>query len=385
LTYRNGEFVTMLAPLRDYLSPKDPKSSSLLCMVKECYFARMSVRFNPDDPGFAKTQWITSEDVNVEHLLDVFTTIDASSTDVWEACAKFMEHLYWHKKRLTILGPKIEGLPDDHSSKPECLRALGWLFNEIGNLAECKRLLTWALGLWRERGSDLMVAEVLRNLSGVNREMGLYKEGIEQAREAVEINKRLGDTSMQASSLINLAFLLQFDEQLDAAEDAVSRAINLIGEKGNQFQLCASYRTLGEIYRSKGEIEKAVSHLKMALEIATPFDWHEALFWTHGSLASLFLDDNRLEDAQAHIEHSKLHTVNSTYYLAYAMWLQASVWYKQRRFEEARSEALSAADTFEKLGAASDAASCVGSSSGRSKRHWTSRPCQANRGSGEFL
>jgi hypothetical protein len=70
----------MLAPLRDYLSPKDPMSSSLLRAVKERYFSRMSVYLDPNDPGFAKTQWITSEDINVEHLLDVFTTIDAGST-----------------------------------------------------------------------------------------------------------------------------------------------------------------------------------------------------------------------------------------------------------------------------------------------------------------
>ena len=37
------------------------------------------------------------------------------------------------------------------------------------------------------------------------------------------------------------------------------------------------------------------------------------------------------------------------------MWLQAWIWHRQRRLEEAKSEALGAVDAFEKLGAANDA------------------------------
>ena len=360
LTHRNGNFVTMLAPLRDYLRPKDPRSSSLLCAAKERYFTRMSVYFDPIDTGFIKTRWIISEDINVEHLLDVFTTIEASSTDVWNACENFMEHLYWHKTRLTILGPKIEGLPDNHSSKPRCLLQLGLLFDEIGNQVECKRLLTHALGLWREQGNDLEVAQMLRILADVNRRMDFCKEGIEQAREAIEINQRLGDTSMEANCLLILASLLQRDKQLDAAEEVASRAIDLIPEKGHEFRLCSLYRVLSDIHHSKGETEKAISHLKTALGIATPFNWHSALFWTHYSLVVLFCNDGIFEDAQAHLEHSKQHTDNSAYYLACATQLQAIIWYKQHRLEEARSEALRAANALEQLGAVRDVESCRG-------------------------
>ena len=358
LTYRDGGFVTMLAPLRDYLSPKDPGSSSLLRAVKRLYFSRLSVHLDPNDAGFAKTRWIAAEDTNVEHLLDVFSTIDTSSNEVWEACSIFMRHLYWHKVRLTILGPKIERLSDNHSSKPECLFELGELFHEVGNRAECKRLLTHALGLWRERGNNPMVARALVFLSNANRRMDLCKEGIEQAKEAIEISERLGDTSMQVECLIRLASLLRGDEQFNAAEEAASRAINLIGENGDQFQLCGSHYTLGNIYQSKGETEKASSHLRTALEIATSFDWHDQLFWAHISLAVLFRDDGRLEDAQAHTEHAKPYMVNNPYYPARVTLLQARIWRDQHRLEDARSEVLRAADCFEKLGAASDLESC---------------------------
>ena len=358
LTYRNGGFITMLAPLRDYLCPKDPNSAPLLRTVKERYFSRMSVYFNPNDPGFVKTQWIRSEDINVEHLLDVFTTIDPSSTDVWGACEKFIEHLSWHRKRHTILGPKIEGLPDDHSSKPECLFELARLFRGVGNWAECRRLLIHTLKLWRERGSDSMVAQVLRVLSDANRQMGLYEEGIEQIKEALAIYEQLGDMSFQVECLNRLASLLQADEQLDAAEEAASRAIGLTGETGNQYKLCESHRILGNTHLSKGNTEKAISHYETALGIASSFNWHEGLFWIHYSLTLLFRGKGKFEDACAHIERAKSYTVDNLYNLGHAMGMQASIWYRQDRLEEARSEVLRATDIFEKLGAAGDLEDC---------------------------
>jgi hypothetical protein len=142
LTYRSGSFVTMLAPLRDYLRPEDPKSSPLLCIAKERYFARMSADITPGRHRHREAQWIASEDVNVEHLLDVFTTIDPGSESNWDACENFTRLLIHQKPRPTVLRAKIEALPDHHHSKPGCLSNLAELFSSLRNYAERKRLLT---------------------------------------------------------------------------------------------------------------------------------------------------------------------------------------------------------------------------------------------------
>jgi len=358
LTHRTNGFITMLAPLRDYLSPKDPMTSSLLCATKEHYFARMSIEIDPDMPDFGETRWITFEDVNVEHLLDVFTAIDANSDSVWVAWINFMEHLFWHKKRLTILTPKIEGLPDDHHSKPGCLFHLSRLFGSVGNYVEQKQHLARALTIWRERESDCDVASTLTELSNANWAIGLHKEGIQQAKEASEIFERLGDMANQAQCLIRLAHSLRSDKQLDAAEEAALRAINLLPEKGEEFRVCESHRALGNIYRFKGDTEKAIHHFEVAIGIASPSNWHGVLFWLHYELAGLLRGEGRFDEAHTHIEHAKSHTVNDAYYLGYAMELQGWVWYEQHRLEEARSEALRAADVYEKLRAAGDLERC---------------------------
>ena len=355
LTYRSDGFVTMLAPLRDHLCPKDPASSSLLSMTKEHYFTRLSAHVYPERLGFGEARWITSEDVNVEHLLNIFTSIDADSKNVWDACANFAAHLFWHKPRLIILGPKMEALPDDHPFKAQCLQELLWLFESVGNQVDRKRLLTHTLKLWRERGDDHWVALTLGSLSDANRRTGLHKEGTQQAQEAVEIFERLGNTMKQAECLIDLAWSLYDDEQFNAAEEAASRAIDLLPEKEEQSQVCQGHRILGKIYHSKGEREKAVHHLEAALGIASSLNLVNQLFWNNYPLAQVFFGEGRFDDAHAHIERAKLHAVNDAYLLARTSRLQAGFWDKQRRFEEAKSEALRALDVFERLGAVNDA------------------------------
>ena len=354
LTSRSYSFVTMLAPLRDHLRPGDPESSSLLRTVKKRYFTRMAAKVDPNNPGFGETRWIMSEDVNIENLLDVFTTIDADSDDVWDACANFIKHLTWHKKRRTILGPKIEGLPDDHRSKPNYLFELSRSFCLVGDHVERKRLLIHALQLEREWGDDHAVARILKQLSGADRDIGHPKTGIRLAKEALEIFERLGDTVGQADCLMTLASLLESKKRLDDAEEAASRAIELLSGGGKQHLVCESHRTLAYIYHSKGEIGKAIHQFEKAHVIASSLNLHDQSFLVHHGLADLFINEDRFDEAQAHIEHAKSFTSNSVYYLGGVMGLQAKFWYREDRLEEARSEALRATEVFEYLGAAGD-------------------------------
>ena len=358
LTHRSNGFITMLAPLRDYLSPKDSNPPPLLRATKERYLARLSVTIDPGAPDFGETRWIISEDINIEHLLDFFTTVDANSVDIWEACTNFMTHLVWHKHRLTILKPKVEGLPDDHISKPRCLFELSRLSDTVGRQAERKQLLTQALKLVRESGNDHYTAQILRHLSDTSRRMGFPQEGVQLAKEAVEIYERLGGTVELAWCLKYLALLLCSARQLDAAEETALRAVSLSAEGGNQYQLSDCHRVLGDIYRCKGDRTKAIHHYGAALEIAFTFNWRESLFWIHLELVVVFLDDGKFDYAQAHLEQARSYAAGTAYYIGRVMTQQAFVWYEQHRLEEARSEILRAADVFTKLGSAEDMYVC---------------------------
>jgi tetratricopeptide (TPR) repeat protein len=232
------------------------------------------------------------------------------------------------------------------------------MYEGIGNDTARKQLLTRSLVLYRQREDDYGVAQTLQDLSDANRLLNLYEEGIRQVKEAQQIFERMNETTQQAWCLSRLAGLLLDDEQLDAAENTASRAIDLVSEKGEDRLLCALYRDLGNIHRCKGEKEKAIHHFKTALGIASRFNWHDSLFWIHYSLANLFYGEDEFDDAHAHIELAKSHAVNNPFNLCRAMYMRALVWYAQRMFEDAKLETVRALELFEKSGAAQDAEDC---------------------------
>ena len=258
-----------------------------------------------------------------------------------------------------VLGPKIKALPDDHRFKPDCLAWLAMLFESVGGYAEEKVLFEHALKLERQRGNDDRVALKLIGLSSANRLLHHRVEGIRQAKEALEIFERMDDTAGQGFSLIRLARALYDDGQLNAAEEAAIRVIQLLPEKGQEFIVIKSHRVLGHVYYSKGEKEKAIHHFKIALGIASRFNWNTHLFWIHHSLAQLFRDEDEFADAHAHIEQAKFHTnARGEYSLGRVVQLQAEVYYRQGKLEEAASEALCALEIYEKHGALGDIDEC---------------------------
>ena len=358
LTYRSNGFITMLAPIRDYLGPQDPRSSPLLCTTRDCYLKRLSVDLSPENPGFEEARWIVLEDVNVEYLLDVFVSFDQTEGHIWDACLDFVKHLVWHKPRQTLLRSRIEALGDHHPSKPGCLFWLSALFQQIGNQVERKKLLTLTLELERQRRDEVQIARTLRELSDSNRLLHLSEEGIRQVKEALEVFERINNTAGQAQCSNDLAWLLFDDKQLDAAEDAASRGINLVQGNDEERTACGLHRVLGYVHRSRGEKEKAIHHIQMALRIATPFNWRDSLFWNHLVLAELFHDEDELDEANTHIKRAKSHATDNTYWRGRAMKLQARIWYRQGRFEEAKLEALGALEAYEKLGDAKQVKLC---------------------------
>ena len=346
LTHRSEEFITMLAPLRDYLSPKDPLASPLLCMTRDRYFSKLSGPLDSSRQDFGENRWIVSEDVNVEHLLDVLTSIDPCPEHVWCICESFINHLCFHKPRLTALGSKIERLPSDHPLKPWLLSVLLGLVSGIGNLSEYNRLLPEVVKLWRDTGNPCCGA--IASLASV-RSSSTLKEMTPLVTMMLGIAGALKHIPGQIDGLLDCANLSHQDGQFDAALESASRALALLTEHAPQLSSYRCHYTLGEIHRSKGTTEKAIEHFQAALGLVSSRGSDEEAFRVHYSLAEVFLGEGRFDAANTHIEQAKRCAPDNAS-SAQATLLQALIWGGEGRFKEAAPELLRATDASLELG-----------------------------------
>ena len=167
---------------------------------------------------------------------------------------------------------------------------LSELFSSAGNHAERKRLLTHTLILERGRGGGSGVARILWLLSDINRLMGLPKEGIRLAKEALDVYRRLNDPVEQTQCPIVLARLLCGDKRFDAAGRAMSCAMALIPGLGkpNKFLACRSHRVLGYI-SIQGQDKGSYSPLRGGLRNCVLLQLAQPIVLDSPSLNSLTL------------------------------------------------------------------------------------------------
>jgi tetratricopeptide (TPR) repeat protein len=102
--------------------------------------------------------------------------------------------------------------------------------------------------------------------------LGLHEEGIQQAKEALEIYERLGDTAGQAQCLNRLARYCIWTNNSTPQKKPHLAQSNFSRRKAKNTIALNAHRILGNIYRSKGEREKAIHHFEAALGIASPFN-----------------------------------------------------------------------------------------------------------------
>jgi tetratricopeptide (TPR) repeat protein len=141
-------------------------------------------------------------------------------------------------------------------------------------------------------------AIVLGNLGLIYRRRGELDKAEEAHKKSLEINDKFGLLEGIASQFGNLGNIYQIKGELGKAEEMHKKALGISEELGLLEGMASSYGSLGAIYGIRGELDKAEETLKKALEIEKKLGRLVGMADDYGNLGVIYQKKGDLAKAE---------------------------------------------------------------------------------------
>ena len=152
-----------------------------------------------------------------------------------------------------------------------------------------------SIALLGKRGNKLELAYSLTTLGEIYQYYNQYDLAISNYVDALVANKTIRTTLLLAKAYI-------LNSELQQAENLLQPLLDI--KNMVPFQRIELFENLGDLYRKKGETNKAVSYYNEGLTIATKNQVAPKLPDLNSKIAATYADDNRLVEAAAFYDNS---------------------------------------------------------------------------------
>ena len=133
-----------------------------------------------------------------------------------------------------------------------------------------------------------------------------YDLAEEKYLEATEYFRKAGNQRSQAFAFSNAGRQAAFEDSLDMALDYMKKADSLIQGVGDSSDIASVLNGLGNVYRMRGEYEKAKAYLNKSIVWETNDDDVP----TYSALASLYIELGNLDSARYYCQLAEAPTMN---------------------------------------------------------------------------
>ena len=290
LTHRNHEFVTMLAPIQEYLQ-LDGSSHSLFSRVRNRYLTRIRNIAHGVGHGHVPPQemrWFVSEEANIDFLLVLSMRTNPDSMDILRICGVVTQIALFHPPRATFNGQHAIQPISDRLRYP--LLSITWVKNLVGYLESTYSHLI-SLEDGRTRWASRIVC-ILLSAAVCNTSLGHSTKAISQTEEALGICVGLQDTFLHALCYRTLARLSERAGSLNEATGALLEAKELHLREGDQVGVFECHINLSNIYKSRADLDGAKENLIAAPKIMYRLKKRADLAATFRSLALVCEEQN---------------------------------------------------------------------------------------------
>ena len=182
---------------------------------------------------------------------------------------------------------------------------LGLVYKFFGDYQKCLELYQRSLEISREVGNKISEGLNLGNMGNVYSQIGNYEKSILYKEQAIEIAKQIGDKRSEGIQLGNLSSLYFYQEELEKALEYANKALIIAKEIKNKRSEGIQLGNIGDILFEQHRPKEAESYLKQAVEICSSIGFSVGVGVYSASLALLYAQNQRLDEAIVLIEESE--------------------------------------------------------------------------------
>jgi predicted ATPase/DNA-binding SARP family transcriptional activator len=196
-----------------------------------------------------------------------------------------------------------------------------------GRLDQSRREHESAARIYRDLGKELVLGNLLFNLSVTELLLGRLDVTMELLADAERIFERLGEERSRTYCWVNFSTVLQLRGDGEAACDFAQRALAAARVTGNEVIEATALANLGNAERSCGRFVEAIAHMTEALAQGERMN-HPAAVEELANLALAYFESGDLEAAEAAarrtLDRARV-TGDNEAWRQYGLWISARV------------------------------------------------------------
>jgi len=187
----------------------------------------------------------------------------------------------------------------DRAGQARALCNLGSLAQRVGEPTRAVDFFKQALTIQRSLGNDRDAASSLNNLGFVySTDLADYGQSLSYHLDALAIRERLGDKSGIALSLNNIGIVYGRLRNYTKALDYFGQALELRRQLGNQPRIASTLNNIGDTYLDAGDLPRALENQHEALAIREKLNDRSAIALSHRNIGIVLLRMHEVDKAK---------------------------------------------------------------------------------------
>jgi len=183
-------------------------------------------------------------------------------------------------------------------------RGIALCYGELREFEKNTEFLKKALTIAQESKEESQVIDIKESMGVAFFYQKQYLNAVEAYTEAIQLSKKLGDSSKLISIYINLGAVYADIEKLDLAINVLLEGSDLASKSDNVIAEAIFFSTIAGVYYKQNNYDSAIEYYEKSIELFQKNQFNKGVAYSKMGLAMLYEDTKQMDEAIINVEEA---------------------------------------------------------------------------------